>query len=335
MTRKAHILLLMDLVGAESRKTGTRGGRANFKWDDVRDEERSYYLGASISKPMAPRRGKYEGDWYLKPTSNDLTSSRVNQDRSVRQQRARPSTGGMEGDGEGIESEINALRRREKAIMARVASRGAGSFADAVRSALAENTGSGVDDDGDRDGVCSGAESGGDEGGGSGNGVTADGVIAQRDTKQETRLREKRDREARKEMRRRIRELRLVRRAERSRRYSGSMNAASVGNYSGVIAGSSFTGLPDCRHQSAGPEMTTSAPVTIMSGGRFANEIALHGDSDSSESLFEGSKGRPVEGRRRRRRRERDSAPRRKRSDWSSTSESDDFDRHRSRRRLR
>lgn len=69
----------MDLLGAEGRRGGTRGGRGDFRWDAVAPEERSFYLGNSAAAgsgegtaalpPSARRRAAAAGpaDWYARP----------------------------------------------------------------------------------------------------------------------------------------------------------------------------------------------------------------------------------------------------------------------------
>lgn len=353
----------MDLVGAESRKTGTRGGRGSFTWEAVREEERSYYLGASVGKPVKSRRGGFEGDWYLKPISTPNTAGNSSslppfsrekhtQGPLVTDVKAAPVTrrvtgvyaevkagaeAEIEGDGEGDE-EADLVRRREKAIMARMLNGRASTFAEAVRSALTESVGSGVGIEDTEDGVASGAgvNSGGSiEVSGSGNAGPGCGV-PRRDTRAEAHLREKRDRAVRKEMRRRVRESRLARRVERSRYGMSNGRGANVsggGGSGGLGTGNGVGNVNQNDCLSLGTEIGTSVPITITSGAGLLDGRVVQ--DDSSDSQREAATGRPLEGRRRRRRRDRDSAPRRKRSDWSSTSESDDFDRHRSRRRLR
>lgn len=252
----------MDLVGAESRRTGTRGGRADFTWDTVKDNERQYYLGNSLTKPIKARLGSArEHDWYTKPVFPFVQPTQPlatpNIPKSAPAPAAVQSTTPATST---IASDLQAVRRREKAIMERMID--GCSFADAVRSALTESVGSGVDDEGHRDAAAAAA-------------------------RRAVRKREKTEKAQRKEMRRRVRELRRVRRAERSRR-------------------------------------TIDKP-----------DIDVRPTQDTSESERENLKNRAIPDDRRRRRRERDSATRRKRSDWSSTSDSEDFHRDRSRRRLR
>jgi hypothetical protein len=68
----------MDLVGAESRRGGTRGGRNQFTWESVKPEERGFYLGNSTAEaavsslPGQRRRGKGAPlDWYARPPTNE------------------------------------------------------------------------------------------------------------------------------------------------------------------------------------------------------------------------------------------------------------------------
>ncbi|KAI0564766.1 hypothetical protein FGB62_23g07 [Gracilaria domingensis] len=123
-----------DLIGAESRKNGTRGGRGDFTWDSIRDNEKSYYLGNSIAKPSTSQRNasNREHDWYSKlPASAPQSSSAP----------SRPSLEQLQSSMD----DLQLVREREKAIMERVLL--GRSFSDAVRSALNEGDASGIDDD--------------------------------------------------------------------------------------------------------------------------------------------------------------------------------------------
>lgn len=172
----------MDLLGAESRKTGTRGGRADFTWDSVKPEERQYYLGNSVAGPSRGRhaRSSPDFDWYTKPNSASASASASAPTETPTTQLA-------------TTADLQLVRRREKEIMEQmIVGR---SFSDAVRSALAESIGSGVDDEGGRGDAAAAA---------------ARRAVLRRG--------EKVEKAQRKEMRRRIRELRCMRRAERYRR---------------------------------------------------------------------------------------------------------------------
>lgn len=173
----------MDLIASESRKTGTRGGRADFSWDTVNRNERQYYLGNSVAIRDNTRTSttRPEFDWYAKPLSTTgvpcaRTSAFANSDSCI------PARSAAD--------DLQAVRLREKAIMERMIV--GKSFSDAVRSALTESVGSGVDDEGTKDDAAAAA--------------------ARRDV---LRRREKSEKAQRKEMRRRARELRRLRRAER------------------------------------------------------------------------------------------------------------------------
>lgn len=99
----------MDLVGAESRKGGTRGGRNDFSWDTVKKTDREFYLGNSVAN--------VQNRWSV----NDV--------RDVKE-----------------EDDLDSVRRREKAVLD-AALGGTRSFAEAVRSALVESGDGGVDDE--------------------------------------------------------------------------------------------------------------------------------------------------------------------------------------------
>lgn len=261
----------MDLVGSESRKTGTRGGRSDFTWEAVKEDERQYYLGNTLAAPSKPRLGhKREHDWYTKastftsvipapphPTSNTSNSASASAPQDAFMAPA------------SIADDLQIVRKREKAIMERmIVGR---SFADAVRSALTESVGSGVDDEGGRDAAAAAARR----------------AVCKKEVVEKAQ---------RKEMRKRVRDLRLVRRTERSRRASERAELERI---------------------ERGSERAGNAPENVSSESESETIRPLHDE------------------RRRRRRRERDSATRRKRSEWTSTSDSDDFDRDRCRRRLR
>lgn len=182
-------LRLMDLLGAESRKTGTRGGRADFTWDAVKDDERQYYLGNSVAKPHTSRRNASQPEfgWYAKPILSSApaphtTTASASASTSVPLDP--PSSQGF-----ATADDLKLVRRREKAIMERMII--SNSFSDAVRSALTESIGSGVDDEGSSHDAA----------------ATAARLAVRR--------REKTEKAQRKEVRRRVREQRRIRRAEK------------------------------------------------------------------------------------------------------------------------
>lgn len=210
----------MDLLSSETKKTGTRGGRGNFSWDAVNDDERQYYLGNSIAKPLKSRSSSAARDpeWYAKPSmykppprppssvpppphptlnASNLTSASAAADIP---------TGAVAAAA--FANDLQVVRRREKAIMERmIVGR---SFADAVRSALTESVGSGVDDEGGRDAAAAAA-------------------------RRAVRRREKTERTQRKDMRDRVRELRRIRRAGRT--YGATTAPAPVAGAAGGKGG--------------------------------------------------------------------------------------------------
>lgn len=173
----------MDLIASESRKTGTRGGRADFSWDTVNKNERQYYLGNSIAGRDNTRASatRPDFDWYAKP----FTTPAVPHAPTVA-----PASNDSCVTVRSAADDLQAVRRKEKAIMEKmIVGR---SFSDAVRSALTESVGNGVDDEG-----------------------TKSDAVAAAARKDVLRRKEKSEKAQRKEMRKRARELRRLRRAER------------------------------------------------------------------------------------------------------------------------
>lgn len=169
-----------DLVGAESRKSGTRGGRADFSWDSVRDDEKSYYLGNSLATLPSSIRSAVNRDpsWYSKPANSAALASSAT---------TRPSVEQVQHSLD----DLQLVREREKAIMERVLL--GRSFSDAVRSALNDGDASGIDDDHNSD-AC--------------------------EARRAARKRRKIEKAERKEVRRRLRQERRMKREIHHRRHS-------------------------------------------------------------------------------------------------------------------
>lgn len=188
----------MDLVSSEARKTGTRGGRSHFTWESVGNNERQYYLGNSVAKPPANRRGSQpDFGWYSKPSTAPSAPLQSTTPPSATTATTDPTAAVAPAHSEpgalppvaNLSEDLEIVRRRENAIMEQmVVGR---SFSEAVRSALSESAGSGVDDEASHEET--GAEA----------------------ARRSVRKGEKADKAQRKEVRRRVRELRRVRRTEK------------------------------------------------------------------------------------------------------------------------
>lgn len=132
---RASLRRAMDLVGAEGRRGGTRGGRSDFKWDSVRPQEREFYLGNSVAQPaggVGKRAGTRSFNWFATPAANE--NPHAARDAAAK--------------------DLARVRRTEKRAM-ELALAGT-SFSEAVRSALAESGDSGVDDEAGRGDSASG-----------------------------------------------------------------------------------------------------------------------------------------------------------------------------------
>eukprot|EP00375_Theileria_parva_P000393 XP_763062.1 hypothetical protein [Theileria parva strain Muguga] len=69
---------MIDLKLSPPRE-GTRGGREQFKWEDLKShdlKDREHYLGHSVKVGLLERKNKfYKHDWYLKKDSKSHTDT--------------------------------------------------------------------------------------------------------------------------------------------------------------------------------------------------------------------------------------------------------------------
>jgi len=111
----------MDLVGSEGRRGGTRGGRDQFNWEDVKsDKDRENYLGHSVKAGVGRWQDGRDVFWYAEDTRARMTAE-------------------VSGDSSGVgklTKEVEEIRRRERRLVEAMARKPNATLSEVVKQEM-------------------------------------------------------------------------------------------------------------------------------------------------------------------------------------------------------
>ena len=81
---------------------GTRGGRSQFSWDDVKqDKQREHYLGSSVMAPTGRYHGSKDLSWFNRPSTTTTAGLDKKNDKKKKE----------------LNREVDEVNKREREIM--------------------------------------------------------------------------------------------------------------------------------------------------------------------------------------------------------------------------